>query len=457
MALEQILAAKRRRQLSDRPSAMAPAVPCCGDGFLHSLQSSDLGFILECKAASPSAGVLIENYAPGKLAKQFDSVASAISVLTEPEFFGGSLSHLDQVRSAVKAPVLRKDFILGAHEVQEARAHGADAVLLMLSVLDDVTWQSCFDQARRLKMDVLTEVHDEDELERALALKAPIIGINNRNLKTLQTDLSVTERLAPLIPRDRYVISESGITGREDIYRLGHLVNGFLVGSGLSRQQHPGRAARELIYGRVKVCGLSLERDAVDAWTLGATMGGLIFAPGSPRQVDFEVGRRLVAAAPDLMWVGVYRDQPEAEIAEHAKKLNLAAVQLHGRENGSYCRQLRQILPADCRIWKAVEATRPIPAPRELGADRVLIDSRVSGYLGGTGKAFDASLLRGQALEHCILAGGVSRDNLDDAVSLGPWMIDINSGVESAPGHKDARKLSEVMRHLRSIPRYRRK
>lgn len=456
MALEEILAAKRRRQLHASPRAIRPPVPCSGDGFLPSLRASELSFILECKAASPSAGVLIKDYSPGALAKQFDPVASAISVLTEPEFFGGSLSHLDQVRSVVNVPVLRKDFIFGPQEVQEARQHGADAVLLMLSVLNDESWQECFDEACRLNMDVLTEVHDEGELSRAMSLKAPIIGINNRNLKTLEIDLSVTERLAPRIPPDRYVVSESGILRRADVLRLAPLVNGFLVGSGLSRQKYPGRAARELIFGRVKVCGLTREQDAVDAWNLGATMGGLIFAESSPRRVDGKIGRRLVDAAPELMWVGVYRDQPGKEIADQVKELGLSAVQLHGHESRDYCCQLREKLPPGCEIWKAVEATRPIPTPEKFGADRVLIDSKAKGQLGGTGKLFDLSVLQGQALEECILAGGVSLASLDDALSLSPWMIDLNSGVESGPGHKERGKLAVVMKHLREMPRYRR-
>ncbi|MGH8272730.1 MAG: bifunctional indole-3-glycerol-phosphate synthase TrpC/phosphoribosylanthranilate isomerase TrpF [Gammaproteobacteria bacterium] len=451
MALAEILAAKRRRLERALPGESPHCTGRRGPKLAEALSRPWPGFILECKAASPSVGVLIADYDPAQLAGAYDGIADAVSVLTEPEFFGGDLTHLARVREHIDVPILRKDFILGPDEVREARAYGADAVLLMLSVLNDDTWQQCFEAAAGLGMDVLTEVHDEQELERALVLEAPIVGINNRNLKTLAVDLAVTERLAPRIPPGHRVVCESGIGTRADILRLAPLVDGFLIGTRLSRYGRPGHAARELASGRVKVCGLTRPDDARAAWRAGAVMGGLNFAPDSPRRIDEATARRVQAAAP-LDWVGVFRNQPVAEVAALARTLTLGIVQLHGIEDSAYGSELRAVLPVDCEIWKAVPGRAPLPDPKSFGADRLLLDSGRGGRLGGSGIAFDAAALSGADLSNVILAGGITPDNMGAAAGLGPWMLDVNSGVESAPGRKDEKRLRELFTCLRALP-----
>lgn len=456
MALSEILAAKRQR-LEHTPVHL-PAKPEAyrGPRLFDALSGPHPGFILECKAASPSAGVLVRDYDPVHLAGAYEGMADAVSVLTEPEFFGGDVSHLARVRARMKdVPVLRKDFILGPEEVAEARFYGAAAVLLMLSVLDDATWKTCFETCRELGMDALTEVHDADELQRALVLEAPIIGINNRNLKTLDVDLGVTERLAPRVPEDRRIVCESGITGRGDVMRLAPLVDGFLVGTRLSRGGRPELTARELVMGRVKVCGLTRPEDAAAAWRAGASFGGLIFAPDSRRRIDDETARKVRSAAP-LEWVGVFRDQPVEAVAQSARDLALAAVQLHGTEDAAYTRRLRDVLPAGCGIWKAVPGRLPFPDPVAAGVDRLLLDTGPEGRLGGTGREFDAEALAGGGLGECILAGGIGPENVARAARLGPWMLDVNSGVEKAPGIKDAVRIESLFARLRRLPGRRR-
>jgi indole-3-glycerol phosphate synthase/phosphoribosylanthranilate isomerase len=455
VALAEILAAKHRRLRGATIASLVAPVPCRGSGLAAALARPWPGFILECKAASPSAGVLIADYDPAALAGAYDGVADAVSVLTEPEFFGGELVHLARVRERIDIPILCKDFILGPEEVRAARAYGADAVLLMLSVLDDETWCTCFDAARALGMDVLTEVHDEAELERALALEAPIIGINNRNLKTLAVDLAVTERLAPRIPPARRVVCESGIVTRADIARLAPRVDGFLIGTALSRCERPGHSARELAVGRVKVCGLTRAQDARAAWRAGAVMGGLIFASDSPRRISEYEAHDVQAAAP-LDWVGVFCDQPVSEVASLAGTLSLAAVQLHGSEDVAYVRELRAVLAVGYAIWKAVPGRAPVPDPAVLGVDRLVLDTGPAGKLGGSGLAFDATALAGNTLDRCILAGGIAPGNVAAAARLAPWMIDVNSGVESAPGRKDEKRLADLFTRLRVLPGRRR-
>lgn len=451
MALEAILSAKRRR-LAMQPPRVAPMPsPCTGPGLAAGLAQPWPALIPECKAASPSAGMLIADYDPAALAAGYDGIADAVSVLTEPEFFGGDLTHLIRVREATAAPLLRKDFMLGPQEVTEARIFGADAVLLMLSILDDSDWQSCFDAARAFGMDALTEVHNEAELARALTLGAPIIGINNRDLGTLAVDLSVTERLAPLVPANRRIVCESGITSRNDVLRLAPLVDGFLVGTSLSRSTDPARSARELAFGRVKVCGLTRAEDAVVAWKAGAVLGGLIFVADSPRCIDFATARRIQAAAP-LSWVGVFRNQSIYEVAAKASDMKLAAVQLHGHEDTAYAHSLREHLPPGCEIWKAVPAVGPFPQASEYGAERLLLDTGRGGRLGGSGITFDARALAGANLSNCVLAGGITPENIAAATALGAWALDVNSGLERSPGIKSATRMHRLFTTLRTLP-----
>lgn len=205
--------------------------------------------IAECKQASPSQGVIASTYDPVGLAQIYqDSGAAAISVLTEEKFFQGSLAHLEQVRGAVEIPVLRKDFTLDERDVMEARAYGADLVLLIARVLADDELPRLIDLTGELGMEVIVEVHDEDEVQRALQARAEIIGINNRDLSTFEIDLSVTRRLLKLIPRDVTVISESGITRGEEVHRLQEAgVNGVLVGQALMEAADPAALVRELV------------------------------------------------------------------------------------------------------------------------------------------------------------------------------------------------------------------
>lgn len=208
-----------------------------------------VGLIAEIKKASPSAGILQEDYDPARIALAYEQAGAAcISVLTESSCFHGANEDLATARAACSLPVLRKDFILDPWQVYESRMIGADCILLIMSILTDEMALELVDHAKGLDMDVLVEVHDEEELNRALALDTFLIGINNRNLKTLTTDINTTRQLAPLVPPDRIIISESGIKTHAEIAQLASIgVTGFLVGETLLRQPDPGEAARTLL------------------------------------------------------------------------------------------------------------------------------------------------------------------------------------------------------------------
>ena len=209
-------------------------------------RSPQPALIMECKAASPSRGTIRSDYDPATLAAQYAPYAAAVSVLTEPDRFNGSFDDLAAVREVVDVPVLCKDFIVDEVQVLAARSLGADAVLLMLSVVPDDVYRELAELAHSLGMEVLTEVSTPQEMHRASALGAEVIGINNRDLRTLETDLARTEEMAPLAPAGVVLVGESGVGAAEDVRRLSGLVDALLVGSSLSGAPEPAEAAREL-------------------------------------------------------------------------------------------------------------------------------------------------------------------------------------------------------------------
>ena len=204
--------------------------------------------IAEIKKASPSRGVLREDFIPADIAQTYaEHGAACLSVLTDSQFFKGSVDFLKQARASCQLPVLRKDFLVDPYQVYESRAMGADAVLLIAACLDDAQMKDMEAIARALYMAVLVEVHDAAELERALALKTPMIGVNNRNLRTFETSLDTTLALLDRMPKDRLLVTESGIQTREDVLRMRSAgVNAFLVGEAFMRAEDPGEALAAL-------------------------------------------------------------------------------------------------------------------------------------------------------------------------------------------------------------------
>jgi indole-3-glycerol phosphate synthase/phosphoribosylanthranilate isomerase len=436
------IVARKRAEVAARLPAPVAAEPTTRS-LRAALARPGVRFIMEVKRASPSghrSAVSVEAavaaYAP---------VADAISVLTDGADFGGSLADLALVRAGFDGPILAKDFIVDPAQVSEARAHGADAVLAMMSVLDDAAAAAVLAEARRLGMDAIVEVHDKAELARALGLGATIVGINNRDLKTLATDLSVTERLAPLVPADVLLISESGIRDHDDVQRLAGIVDAFLVGSALMATPDIAAAACALVHGRVKICGLTTIADVDLAARSGATHAGLILVPGTPRAVTIAEAAPLAAAAArsGLRTVGVFRDAPVETIATAAATLGLAAVQLHGSEDVA---AVRAALPPGVETW----AASADGAPARPGADRSLYDSGA----GGTGRAFDWRLLNGRPdLADAFIAGGIGPANARDAARLGAYGLDVGSAVEAQPGRKDPDKVTALFDALRPLCR----
>ncbi len=257
--LERILAAKHAElaaaraavpdELMQRRARAAPAPRDFVGALRAKLSSGDPAVIAEIKRASPSRGLLRADFDPATLARQYEAGGAAcLSVLTDREFFQGAPEHLAQARAACALPALRKDFVLDPYQVHEARALGADCILLIVAALERGAMRSLEDAALDLGMAVLAEVHDAAELERALALRTPLIGINNRDLRSFQTRLETTLGLLPQVPGDRVVITESGILASADVGRMRAAgVHVFLVGEALMRAPDPGEALQILL------------------------------------------------------------------------------------------------------------------------------------------------------------------------------------------------------------------
>ncbi|WP_338745832.1 bifunctional indole-3-glycerol-phosphate synthase TrpC/phosphoribosylanthranilate isomerase TrpF [Erwinia amylovora] len=436
------LAARQQQQpLASFQHEIVPATR----NFYEGLKGARTAFILECKKASPSKGLIREDFDPAVIAGVYRHYASAISVLTDEKYFQGSFDFLPIVSAAVSQPVLCKDFIIDPYQIHLARYYQADAILLMLSVLNDEQYRQLAAVAHSLNMGVLTEAISDEELERATALGAKVVGINNRDLRDLSIDLDRTRRLAPKVAQGVTVISESGINSYAQVRELSHFADGFLIGSALMSEDNLAAAVRRVIIGENKVCGLTRPQDARSALECGAIYGGLIFAAGSPRQIDAARAQEVMAAAA-LRYVGVFRNDGLSDVVTIARRLNLHAVQLHGDEDREFISQLRAALPENVQIWKAFSISTSLPARDWPHVDRYVFDQGN----GGSGKAFDWSLLQGEKWDNVLLAGGLAADNCLLAAQQGCAGLDFNSGVESAPGIKDAAKMASVFHTLKA-------
>ncbi len=247
---QEVAAAQRRKSLTAlRADAESRVLTRDFVGAMRSkIAAGHPAVIAEIKKASPSKGVLREEFIPADIAQSYaEHGAACLSVLTDVDFFQGSVDFLKQARASCQLPVLRKDFMVDAYQIYESRAMGADAVLLIAACLDDAQMKDFEAIARNLDMAVLVEVHDQAELERALKLKTPLIGVNNRNLKSFEVSLDTTLTLRSHVPADRILVTASGIQTREDVLRMGAAgINAFLVGEAFMRTSDPGVALAEL-------------------------------------------------------------------------------------------------------------------------------------------------------------------------------------------------------------------
>jgi indole-3-glycerol phosphate synthase / phosphoribosylanthranilate isomerase len=374
--------------------------------FADALRSGGLTAVAEVKRRSPSAGDLRRDADPGALAAAYERTgAAAVSVLVD-ERFGGTWDDLRAARASAELPLLAKGFFSTEDDLRSAREAGADAALLLLRDLDDATASRLLGAARRLGLETLVEAHDDDELERAVALGAPVIGVNARDLDTFEIDRAAQLRLVARAPRDRVVIAESGIESRAQ-GAAAELAgaDAILVGSALMRAPDPAAKLAELVSRPlVKVCGLTREEDVATAAEAGADMLGFVLVDGSPRQSQ-AVLPVSDAASDTLLTVAVVVGTSEGDGADLVQRYEAEQGKLRGRD---------AVL-----LREGVEVARVVDLP----------------WLEDDPTHFE----RARAVEgRVMLAGGLGPENVREAIeAVRPWAVDASSSLESEPGIKD--------------------
>ena len=422
---------------------------------------SRVHLIAEVKRASPSKGMLAPHLDPVELARTYEANGAAvISVLTEPHFFLGSPHYLTAIKAAVGIPVLRKDFILDEYQVYEARAWGADAILLICAILDDNQLRCLLRLANELGMRSLVEVHSREEARRAIDAGAVVIGVNSRDLMTFQMNPYLLREIRPLIPPDRVVVAESGIHTATDTRRLARYdVQAMLVGESLVVSNDVPAQMRMLLKGanqstQVKICGLRTVEHINAAVTAGADMLGFVFYEPSYRYVSPQTVRRLLEASsallpsgqplPDL--VGVFVNKEAAFINDVAEQAGLHFIQLHGTESPEFCQKIER------PIIKAlhINGDTDLHLVEQYGQKvwRLLLDTPTREW-GGTGITHDWNLARQAAQQsRILLAGGLTPDNVAEAIQqVQPWGVDVSSGVETER-QKDSNKIQAFMQAI---------
>lgn len=493
-----------RERKERRPQRLLESLPTPPGrpSFAEAMRLPGISLIAEVKRASPSKGPIRPELEVGHIVAAYERAgARAVSVLTEEDHFRGSLADLEAASVATSLPLLRKDFVVDEYQIEEARVAGASAVLLIAALLPDSRLSELAAYAAAAGLDVLLEVHDQAELQRALRQPGAIIGINNRDLRTFEVSLTTTEMLAGQVPRDRILVSESGIAGAADVERLRACgAAGMLVGESLLRRDDVEAAVRGLVGPAaagptgpvVKLCGLTRIADVVEAHALRVWALGLIFAP-SPRRLTPDQARDLLRRAAETvrrmeareagsvdggsglmpasaqeralefavsdsadaasgpLKVGVFVDAGADQIASVTTYVGLGAVQLHGEGGAAPAAVRRALAAADAEKTLIIRAVGVAPDETDVAglrarllatseeADLLLIDANVPGAHGGTGRVLPWQVV-GEAAAgmRFLLAGGISPRNAAGALAAsGAWGLDVASGVEKAPGIKD--------------------
>ena len=481
MILDKIIEATKIRVAQEKQvdspesvKAAALALPAdTGFPFEAALRQQDFNFICEVKKASPSKGIIAEHFPYLEIAKEYEVAgAAAISVLTEPDFFKGDKTYLQEIASTVKIPVLRKDFIIDEYQIYQAKVWGASAILLICACLDVPTLTKFRELADSLGLSSLVEAHDEHEVQMAIDCGARIIGVNNRNLKDFTVDVQNSVRLRNLVQDDVIFVSESGLETPEDIQVLrDNNIGVALMGETFMRS--PNKIEKlAYLYGptyytpKVKMCGISKVETIPAVVEAKPDYMGLVFA-SSKRQVTVDQAKTLVEELhkqytkrynngaeqsndDEIKTVGVFVNETLENLVSIAKEANLDAVQLHGDEDEAFIQSLKE--RTNVEVWKAVQIRSAADAEVwiDSSADMLLFDAYHKDERGGTGEVFDWSCLD-EFERPFMLAGGIDSTNVARAIrTVRPYGIDISSGIETN-GVKDDEKIKAFTNIVRTI------
>ncbi|MDU2411298.1 bifunctional indole-3-glycerol-phosphate synthase TrpC/phosphoribosylanthranilate isomerase TrpF [Veillonella sp.] len=481
MILDKIIEATKIRVAQEKQvdspesvKAAALALPAdTGFPFEAALRQQDFNFICEVKKASPSKGIIAEHFPYLEIAKEYEVAgAAAISVLTEPDFFKGDKTYLQEIASTVKIPVLRKDFIIDEYQIYQAKVWGASAILLICACLDVPTLTKFRELADSLGLSSLVEAHDEHEVQMAIDCGARIIGVNNRNLKDFTVDVQNSVRLRNLVQDDVIFVSESGLETPEDIQVLrDNNISVALMGETFMRS--PNKIEKlAYLYGptyytpKVKMCGISKVETIPAVVEAKPDYMGLVFA-SSKRQVTVDQAKTLVEELhkqytkrynngaeqsndDEIKTVGVFVNETLENLVSIAKEANLDAVQLHGDEDEAFIQSLKE--RTNVEVWKAVQIRSAADAEVwiDSSADMLLFDAYHKDERGGTGEVFDWTSLD-EFERPFMLAGGIDGTNVARAIrTVRPYGIDISSGIETN-GVKDDEKIKAFTNIVRTI------
>ncbi len=419
-------------------------------------QKGRVSLIAEFKRASPSKGKI--NGMPGleKFARLYDEYADAISVLTEKEYFCGNLGDLKAFRKISKKPILQKDFIINEYQIYEARAAGADAILLIAGLLGKDEIDRLIAVADKLGMDALAECFDEEGLKTVLASRAKIIGINNRNLITMEEDASKAARFIPTIPAGRrgksIIVAESSIFSSSQVESLMGKADAVLAGTSIMSAASPRAKLRELA-GKtlVKICGTTSVEDAINAVKLGADVIGLNFYEKSPRFVNVQAAKEIADAVRGSAAIcGVFVNERAERVEIICREAGIGMVQFSGDESPQYVNSFK--LPSIKVLH--VRNGQSLDNAGDYSTGMVMLDSSSGGLYGGTGKRFDENLADSGKLagKQIVISGGLNAQNVKGIIKkFRPFMVDVCSGVEEKPGKKSLSKMRGFMKSVRGV------
>lgn len=426
--------------------------------FENALKTKDIAFICEVKKASPSKGVISKHFPYVQIAGEYEAAgANAISVLTEPDFFMGSTEYLKEIKKVVNIPVLRKDFIIDPCQIYESQLIGADAILLICSLLDTQELKKYIKIADSLGLSCLVEAHDENEITSAIAAGARIIGVNNRNLKTFEVDINASARLRELVPDNITFVSESGIKSADDISVLRRNgTNAVLIGETLMRsgnikaEMDRLRANSDNSKAKIKICGLTRMQDIEYVNEALPDYAGFVFAK-SRRQVSPENAAKLKCALDKrIQAVGVFVNEDVNVVAQICERGIIDIIQLHGDEDEAYINALHHEVSNPVIKAVRVKDKASLMACEHSSADFLLLDNYSENEYGGSGEAFDWKLASGIKKPY-FLAGGISAENAQAAIKNAiPFCLDVSSGVETS-GFKDRNKIMNLVNEARSV------
>jgi indole-3-glycerol phosphate synthase/phosphoribosylanthranilate isomerase len=452
MPLETLLGGIAQRTFERRDFANALKIP------------SHVSLIAEIKKASPSAGVIKADFDHVAIAREYHAAGvDALSVLTERRFFQGQPQYIHDVRRVSSAPIMRKDFIIDPYQIYESKILGADAILLIATILSASEIAEFLKIAHMLELDCLVETHNETEVQQALACGARIIGINNRDLTTFKVDLSTFTRLAPGVPKDRTIVCESGIHSMEDVAKAAEYgADAVLIGTSLMKAPNIPDKIRQLKVRRaastkIKICGITRKEDAVAAATCGADFIGLVFFQGSPRRILPIAAAHIIAEVkrhyPDIKVVGVFVNPTIRQVTETASRTGIDMVQIHGNYDTSFAAKLRQATNRDVIAAVQIKDDESLRRLSGIAADYILLDAFHESKHGGTGKSIPPGLLetclKCAGRRRAFVAGGIGEDNVDGLLALKPYAVDVNSKIELSPGVKDHDKMKRIISIVR--------